>query len=124
MKKNFKETSGTGAVTWLLQRISAVVLFILMIVHFITYHFISTRAYSWQTVVEKMQSPWFNLMQFLFLIFALYHGLFGVWMVTEDYIHNKHWRILIFSLILLVGVGLLFVGVLTIFKISGLELPQ
>lgn len=122
MKKNFKETSKTGAIAWLLQRISAVVLFVLLILHFVTYHFIAKGIFPWETVVKKMQSPWFNLMQFIFVITALYHGLNGVWMVVEDYIHGKFWRILIFSLILMVGLSLLFVGMLTIFKVSNLKL--
>jgi succinate dehydrogenase / fumarate reductase membrane anchor subunit len=122
MKKNFKETSKTGAIAWLLQRISAVVLFVLLILHFVTYHFIAKGVYPWETVVKKMQSPWFNLMQFVFLITALYHGLNGVWMIVEDYIHSKFWRLLIFCLILIGGASLLFVGMLTIFKVSSLKL--
>jgi succinate dehydrogenase / fumarate reductase membrane anchor subunit len=121
MKKTFKESSKTGAVAWLLQRISAVILFVLLLFHFISYHFIGKGHYPWKDVVEKMQSPWFNLLQFLFLVTALYHGLNGIWMVTEDYIHNKIWRMVIFSLIVFVGLSLFFIGILTIFKISNLQ---
>lgn len=125
MNKNFKETSKTGAVLWLMQRISAVVLFVILIIHFVTYHFLSKGVTPpWKEVVAKMQSPWFNLFQFLFLVCALYHGLNGVWMVTEDYIHSRSWRIVIFSLILLVGLSLLFVGTMTIIKISSLDLTK
>ncbi len=119
MKKSFKESSKSGALVWLWQRITAVVLFILLMVHYITYHFISSGGVTYQQVMDKMQSPWFNLIQFLFLITALYHGLNGVWMVTEDYIHCKAWRLIIHSLIVLVGVSLLFVGTFTIFSIAG-----
>ncbi len=122
MKKNFKETSKTGAIAWLLQRISAVILFVLLIIHFVTYHFIAQGVYPWKEVVAKMQSPWFNLMQFIFLICALYHGINGVWMVVEDYVHGRFWRIFIFSLIIIGGSGLFFVGMLTIFKVSSLKL--
>jgi succinate dehydrogenase / fumarate reductase membrane anchor subunit len=121
MKKNFKETSGTGAVAWLLQRITAVILFILVIYHFVFYHFVSQGIYPWKEVVARMQSPWFNLLQFVFLLTGLYHGLNGVWAVAEDYIHGKTWRFIIFSLIITVGFALFFVGMLTIFKISALK---
>ena len=94
----------------------------ILIFHFVTYHFISTGSYSWDNVVAKMQSPWFNLLQFIFLITALYHGLNGIWMITEDYIHNKFRRVFIFGLILMLGLALLFVGILTIIKISSLKL--
>jgi len=122
MKKNFKETSKTGAIAWLLQRVSAVVLFVMLIYHFVYYHFISQGVYPWKAVVTKMQSPWFNLLQFTFLVTALYHGLNGIWMVTEDYIHGKTARIIIFSLLVLLGVSLLFVGTLTILKISSMNI--
>ena len=122
MSKTFKETSKTGAVLWLFQRVTAVILFIILVYHFVYYHFISQGVYPWRTVVAKMQSPWFNLLQFTFLITALYHGLNGVWMVAEDYIHCKAWRLAFFSVILMVGAALLFVGTLTIIKISSLKI--
>jgi len=121
MMKNFKESSKTGAVLWLFQRITAVILFVMLVYHFVFYHFVSKGIYPWKEVVAKMQSPWFNLLQFTFLISALYHGLNGIWMVVEDYIHCKIWRMIIFSAIIIVGFALLFVGTLTIIKISSLN---
>lgn len=122
MQKTFKESSRGGALIWLWQRITAVVLFVLLMAHFVMYHFLSSGAYSYDKVVAKMQSPWFNLMQFAFLITALYHGLNGVWMVAEDYIHKKCWRLTLLAILMITGVALLFVGVLTIFKISAMEI--
>ncbi|MGE5344280.1 MAG: succinate dehydrogenase, hydrophobic membrane anchor protein [Candidatus Omnitrophota bacterium] len=122
MKKTFKETSKTGAILWLFQRVTSVLLFAILIYHFVYYHFISMGKYPWSTVVAKMQSPWFNLLQYTFLISALYHGLNGIWMVTEDYIHGKIWRLVIFSLLLTVGLILLFIGSLTIIKISNVKI--
>jgi succinate dehydrogenase / fumarate reductase, membrane anchor subunit len=121
MKKNFKETSKAGAVLWLFQRVTAVILFAILVYHFVYYHFISMGIYPWKEVVAKMHSPWFNILQFTFLFTALFHGLNGVWMVAEDYIHHKAWRFVIFSLIVLVGLVLLFVGMLTIFKAQALK---
>lgn len=122
MKKTFKETSKTGAIAWLLQRMSAVILFILLLCHFVTYHFISGGKITWEQIVAKMQSPWFNLVQFLFLVTALYHGLNGVWMVAEDYIHHRIWRMIIFSVLVFVGISLLFIGVMTIIKASSMTI--
>lgn len=122
MTKNFKETSKTGAVAWLLQRVTSVILFVILVYHFVYYHFISQGNYPWKMVVAKMQSPWFNLLQFTFLATALYHGLNGVWIVSEDYIHSKIWRFVIFSLLLTGGLALFFVGMLTIIKVSSVKL--
>jgi len=126
MRKKFNETSKTGAIAWLLQRISAIVLFVLLISHYIGYHFLA-KGYSEQSeqisfdkVKALMSSPLFNLIQFLFLSTALYHGINGIWMVIEDYISSRGWRIFLYSLLILVGISLLFVGTLTIMKVSSL----
>ncbi len=122
MEKNFKQTSRSGAVAWLLQRISAVILFILLLFHFITYHFLTrTHAVEYRQVLERAQSWWFPLLQFAFLITALYHGLNGVWSVLEDYLSSRGWRLAWFSLLLTVGLALLFVGTLTIIKLYTLK---
>jgi succinate dehydrogenase / fumarate reductase membrane anchor subunit len=120
MKKNFKETSKSGARGWLLQRISAVILFVLLIMHFVTYHFISKGIIKHVDIVEKMKSPWFNLLQFIFLLTAVYHGFNGIWTIFEDYIQVKLIRIGLFSIILIIAFSLFFIGILTIFKTANL----
>lgn len=120
--KRIGESSKTGGIAWLLQRISAIILFVLLLSHFITYHFISKGDIEYTKIIEKMRQWWFPLIQFLFLITALYHGLNGVWMVIEDYVHSKGWRIFLFSLLITVGVTFLFVGILTIVNGSFIKL--
>jgi len=116
MDKNYKETSKSGGLVWLFQRISAVILFVLLMAHYVTYHFIGRGVVQYADVVEKMKAPWFNLVQFLFLFLALYHGINGIWMVAEDYMKKRGTRIFVFSILVLLGVVLMFVGTLTIFK--------
>jgi len=120
MKKNFKETSNRGAVAWLWQRISAVVLFVLLLVHFVTYHFIAQGVIRYEDIVAKMQASWFNLVQILFLLTALYHGFNGIWMVIEDYVHHRIWRIVLFSAILTAGITFFVLGTLTVVKASNI----
>jgi len=122
MNKDFKQTSRSGSLPWLLQRISAVILFILLMLHFVTYHFLGKgKAVSYQWVMSKVDSWWFPLLQFVFLLTALYHGLNGVWSVLEDYTASKFWRLVWYSLLLTVGIVLLFVGCLTIVKLYTLR---
>jgi succinate dehydrogenase / fumarate reductase, membrane anchor subunit len=122
MPKAFRESSNKGAMGWLWQRISAVVLFFLLIIHFVTYHFIQNGNISYDQIVSKMHTTWFNLVQMLFLVLALFHGFYGLWVIIEDYIHEKNCRIAIYSSIWIVGLVLLIVGVLTIIKASGIVL--
>jgi succinate dehydrogenase / fumarate reductase membrane anchor subunit len=122
MEKNFKQTSRTGSLGWLLQRISAVILFVLLLFHFITYHFLTSgRSVEYRQVLERAQSWWFPLLQFAFLLTALYHGLNGLWSILEDYTTSKYWRLAWYSLLVTVGVVLLFVGTLTIIKLYTLK---
>jgi len=122
MNKDFKQTSRSGSLAWLLQRISAVILFVLLLLHFVTYHFLGKgKAVDYHWVVSKAGNWWFPLLQFAFLLTALYHGLNGVWSVLEDYISGKGWRLAWFSLLLTVGLALLFVGTLTIIKLYTLQ---
>lgn len=125
MKKRYQDSSNRGALLWFWQRISAIILFVMLMFHFFSYHFVAQGSYEWERVVLKMRSPWFNLLQFLFLFSALYHGLNGVWMVVEDYVHSRAGRMVAAFFIVLLGISLLFVGTLTIVKISFLALnPQ
>jgi succinate dehydrogenase / fumarate reductase membrane anchor subunit len=122
MNKDFKQTSRSGSLPWLLQRISAVILFVLLMLHFVTYHFLAKgKAVSYQWVMSKAGSWWFPLLQFVFLLTALYHGMNGVWSVLEDYTASKFWRLVWYSLLLTVGIVLLFVGCLTIVKLYTLR---
>jgi succinate dehydrogenase / fumarate reductase membrane anchor subunit len=122
MNKDFKQTSRSGSLAWLLQRISAAILFVLLMLHFVTYHFLAGgRPVNYQWIVAKAGSWWFPLLQFAFLLTALYHGLNGVWSVLEDYTSSKCWRMIWYGLLLTVGVVLLFVGTLTIIKLYTLK---
>ena len=107
---------------WLLQRISAVILFVLLLLHFVTYHFLGKgKAVDYHWVMSKVGNWWFPLLQFAFLVTALYHGLNGLWSVLEDYTTNRYGRLAWHGLLLAVGLALLFVGTLTIFKLYTLK---
>jgi len=117
-EKDFHETSRRGGNLWLLQRISAVVIFILLLIHYVTYHFIGDGTITYQQVSAKMASPWFNLTQVLFLFTGIFHGLNGIWMVAEDYVHGRFYRLVLLSILLLLGLVLLFVGTTTVLKVG------
>lgn len=125
MRKDFRETSKTGAVAWLLQRISAVIVFVLLMIHFYTYHFLSKgKAVTYDQIVAKVTTWWFPLFQFLFLVTALYHGMNGVWVIVEDYVSNRYARLFLYSILLAAALAFFFVGTLTIVKASMLKASQ
>jgi succinate dehydrogenase / fumarate reductase, membrane anchor subunit len=123
--KTFKETSRLGAVAWLLQRVTAVILFVMLLVHFVTYHFLSSgHAITYEQIMSKIRhwALWFSVVQFLFLSTALYHGLNGLWAVLEDYIHHRIARQVLFGLLWTTGLVLLFIGTSTILRLPALAL--
>jgi len=120
MKKSIQETSKSGGLAWFFQRLSAIILFVIVIGHFILYHFIFQGDIQKSDVLKFTQYSWFSLIQFVFLLTALYHGLNGTWGVIEDYVHHRIWRLILFSLVITAGTGLLFVGTLTIIRVSSI----
>lgn len=91
----------TGAQTWLTERITSVALVILglwfvcavVCNHDMTY----TEAMLW------MSQPLNAVMMTLFILVGFYHGLMGVTVVIEDYVHTE-WR----KLLMLITLKLVF----------------
>jgi succinate dehydrogenase / fumarate reductase membrane anchor subunit len=111
-------TGDSGTKRWFYQRITGIFLVVLLLVHFTIMHFIGTGETDYQTVAPRLASPYWKTFDLAFLIFALYHGLAGLWVVIDDYVHKDGWRIFIYSLIVLGGALLLVLGALTIITFS------
>jgi succinate dehydrogenase hydrophobic anchor subunit len=59
-------------------------------------------------------NAYWQVMQMLIVIFGVSHGFNGLRMVIEDYIGQSLWRIVLRSLILLLGMFMLIVGIYVI----------
>lgn len=70
---------------WLLQRISAVVLLVGLMVHLIATHIFNIGQLSYTNIAERLQSVFFIVVDVLLLAAAIYHALNGVRMVLLDY---------------------------------------
>ncbi len=111
-------TGDSGTKRWFYQRITGIFLVVLLLVHFTIMHFIGTGETTYQAVAPRLASPLWKTFDLAFLVFALYHGLAGLWVVIDDYVHKDGWRIFIYSLIILGGALLLVLGALTIITFS------
>lgn len=116
-------TGDSGTKRWFYQRITGIFLVVLLLVHFTIMHFIGTGETNYQTVAPRLASPYWKTFDLAFLVFALYHGMAGLWVVIDDYVHKDGWRIFIYSLIVLIGALLLILGALTIITFSPQALP-
>ena len=107
-------TGDSGTKRWFYQRLTGIFLAVLLIVHFTVMHFIGTGETNYQIVEARLASPLWKTFDVAFLAFALYHGMAGLWVVIDDYVHRDGWRILIYSLAVLAGVLFFTLGAITI----------
>lgn len=116
--KNRGINSG-GALSWFLQRITGAIIFIFIIVHFILMHAMPTDGMlDYNTLVERLSNPFYQVMQILFLVSALYHGLTGSMILIHDYVHKNGLRMVLVALLWLVTAFLLIYGILTVLSVG------
>jgi len=85
---------GSGFLAWLLQRVTAIGLVVLLPIHIVINHLANISKVEegilpglvvFSDVVERFESPVYWVVDVLLLSFALYHGLNGVRNVAMDY---------------------------------------
>jgi len=95
---------------WYLQRITAIFLAFGLLVHFWVLHFVIERPVTFVKVQERMLTPGWVIFDLLLLIFAVYHGLNGLWNVIIDYNPPAGLRKFLGWLFFIVGLALVIVG--------------
>jgi len=113
-----KHPGGSGAGVWFFQRVTGVALVLLLGLHFVLQHFMSGGDVTRMGVLARLSSPWWLWFDVVFAALALYHGLNGVWMVTEDYLHRNWQRVAVWSLLVTAGVGLFALAVITLLPLT------
>jgi succinate dehydrogenase / fumarate reductase membrane anchor subunit len=99
--------------TWLLQRISAVILIIALGLHIGFLHFSNTgEALNFGEVVARLKTPVLIAFDILLLIFGLYHALYGLYSVFLDFDAGKKERVIVLGLLVAAGLGIVGFGIL------------
>ncbi len=88
----------SGAFEWLFQRVSGVVLLVILGLHFILLHYTGGGPVTYEAVAPRLADPYYKGLQLLFLVLGLYHAMNGIKLVIDDYVHREGWRILLTSL--------------------------
>ncbi len=104
-----------GAHHWWAQRLTSIALVPLTIL--LAFCIASFDDFSYQTVVEWMQSPWVAVGLSLLVVTTFYHVQLGIQVIIEDYVGG--W-LKIASLIALnfACIALVFMGLFSIIKVS------
>ncbi|MBU8922528.1 MAG: succinate dehydrogenase, hydrophobic membrane anchor protein [Bacteroidales bacterium] len=110
----YRETTRSGgALPWLFQRISGVYLAVVLFVHVVNLHILIDGEIGYAAIAERVATPLWKTINISFLIVALFHGLYGLWIVLEDYIHIGWLRVLIYSVIATIALVFAIFGTLT-----------
>lgn len=78
-------TANRGMWPWLFQRVSAAVLAVGLVIHFIVLHFIIERPVTMEKVAERLKSPGWVAFDCVLLIGCIYHALNGINSILLDF---------------------------------------
>ena len=103
-----------GALLWYFQRVSGVFLAVVLFLHVYMLHVALKEELTFAAVAGRVATPLWKTIDVSFLVVALFHGLYGAWIVLDDYIHKGWMRTTLFGVISIVALIAVTLGVLTI----------
>jgi succinate dehydrogenase hydrophobic membrane anchor protein len=112
---DIKDMNLSGAISYLLQRLSGILLLGALITHFWIMHFTGSGHVDYDAVAKRLSTIPYKAFNMGFLILVVYHGFNGLWAITLDYIQNERALKAIKGLILIAGAVLLIVGFYVVF---------
>ena len=86
---------------------------VILLIHVINLHVLIREEISFSAIAQRVSTPLWKTINISFLFLALFHGLYGLWIVLGDYIHKGWARVLIYSVISLIALGFTIFGTLT-----------
>jgi len=105
--------------TWFLQRVSAVVLVIVLGLHIAFLHFSHGGApLTYSDIIPRLKTPILVTLDILLLIFGLYHALYGLYSVFLDFNSGKKERVIICGLLVVMGLGFVGFGIFSLLFIA------
>lgn len=114
MSYKYNETARSGgALWWFFHRLSGLYLAIVLFVHVLVLHVLMKDELAFGSIAERVSTPLWKTINISFLVVALLHGLYGLWIVLGDYIHNQWMRIFIWCAIAVIGLVFVIYGSLT-----------
>lgn len=77
---------------WFFMRISGVVLLGMAVFHLLYMHLaVGVDNIDFDLIAERWRNPLWRIFDFFLLVFALSHGMSGLRLVIDDYIHSPRW---------------------------------
>ncbi|MFQ6015771.1 MAG: succinate dehydrogenase, hydrophobic membrane anchor protein, partial [Anaerolineae bacterium] len=103
--------------SWVLQRITAVLLILYLLAHMWVLHY-PPYDITFQTVLDRLMSPAWKLFDITFLAVVLFHALNGTWSVLMDFAPVQRYRTTVTWMVVLVGIAAFVLGAPAIWAFS------
>jgi len=109
-----------GAIHWFMQRVTGIFLVVLLAIHTIVSHYtLPPEGLTYEWVSQRLAYPSWKLIYLFFLALCVYHGLNGLWIIIQDYVHRDGLRVAILGVLIMFGLLMLSLGALTIIPFTG-----
>ncbi len=102
-----------GATAWFLQRLSGLVLVVLLLVHFAVLHG-GDGVVTYEKVASRLATPAWKTFDLLFLVLGIFHGMNGLLMVIRDYATAGWKRGALYAAVVVAALAALVLGCLTV----------
>lgn len=110
-----KPTGGPELWSWLFMRLSGLALLVLALGHLVIMHLINNvDAIDYDFVASRYAGWFWRGYDLLLLVLAMLHGLNGMRILIDDYIHPSFWHRLTIGALRLLGGGFLLLGIYVI----------
>lgn len=112
---------GGGVNEWYLQRVSAVVLLLAVVFHFLYMHLVTStnpQDLNFDKVGGRLSNPVWLVFDFILLTGAVVHGVIGLKLSLDDYIKSPFWRLKAVSLVYLLMGTLWLLGSVALLKVG------
>jgi succinate dehydrogenase / fumarate reductase, membrane anchor subunit len=96
---------------WLFMRVSGIALLFLVLIHFAIMHvFTPVSDLTFNFVAGRFSTPFWRNYDLLLLGLALLHGMNGMRVVADDYIHSRGWRLVTSSTLWAITIFFMVIG--------------
>jgi succinate dehydrogenase cytochrome b556 subunit len=120
IKKNRGEELGMW--TWLLQRVSGLLLLFYLFLHLWILHYsnLPDKA-TFDSILMRLQSPFFLIFDLMLLALVIFHGLNGLRVIIIDFGIDTRTQKIVFILLMLMGVSMFLFGVYALWPFITLD---
>lgn len=110
--------------SWYFFRISGIALIFLALIHLFLNHVATdVSCTSYQLVQIRYANPYWRLYDWLLLTLALLHGMNGLRIVIDDYVHARGWRLSLQSFLAVVTLVFFLLGTITLITFHSVPNP-